>query len=168
MQIQLILRWLSSYLGSVVAFTSWHTLLDQSPQPFNGEALQFFDEDVRRCFSECTAIDTLNVAWQQAQLSLCRGSLGFRSLAKHSSAAYISSLNASSNSSCKHLVASAKQFNELVSPDDALVLDHLKVVQYQKSLSVEIEDHHLGNYLSNKARLLGSISMLTQLSSRLL
>ena len=30
--------------------------------------------DVHHCFSECTAIDTPNVALQQAQLSLSRGS----------------------------------------------------------------------------------------------
>ena len=50
------------------------------PQALIGEALQFFDDDVRRCFSECTAIDTPNFTWQHAQLSLSRGGLGFRSL----------------------------------------------------------------------------------------
>ena len=33
---------------------------------FIGEGLQFFDEDVRHCFSECTVIDAPNVIWQQA------------------------------------------------------------------------------------------------------
>ena len=62
---------------------------------FIGEGLQFFDEDVRHCFSECTVIDAPNVIWQQAQLSLSRGGLGLCSLAKHSSSAYISSLSTS-------------------------------------------------------------------------
>ena len=32
------------------------------PPALIGEALQFFDDDVRRCFSQCNAIDTPNVA----------------------------------------------------------------------------------------------------------
>ena len=108
-------------------------LARSTPPALIGEALQFFDGDVRRCFSECTAMDTPNVAWQQAQLSLSRGGLGLRSLSEHSSAAYISSLSASGvcSSSCKHLAESIKDFNELVSSDDALVLDHLDVVMHQ-------------------------------------
>ena len=66
-------------------------------------------------------------------------------------------------SSCKHLDASVKQFNELASPDDALVLDHFEVVQYQNSLSGKTENHHLGELfdkasLPDKARLL-SVSL---------
>ena len=120
-----------------------------TPPALIGEALQFFDDDVRRCFSECTAIDTPNVAWQQAQLSLSRGGLELRTLSEHSSAAYISSLSASGvcSSSCKHLAESIKDFNELVSSDDDLVLDHLDVVMHQISLSGKIEDHDLRCYL---------------------
>ena len=55
------------------------------------EALQFFDDDVHHCISECTAIDTL----QQAQLIQSRGGLDLSSLSENSSAAYISSLSAS-------------------------------------------------------------------------
>ena len=70
---------------------------------------------------------------------------GLHSLSEHSSAAYISSFSASGvcSSSCKHLAESIKDFNELVSSDDALVLDHLDVVMYQRSLSGKIEDHDL-------------------------
>ena len=120
-------------------------LARSTPPALIGEALQFFDDDVRHCFSECTAIDTPNVTWQQAQLSLSRGGLGLRSLSEHSSAAYISSLSASGvcSSSCKHLAESIKDFNELVSSDDALVLDHLDVVMHQRSLSGKIEDRDL-------------------------
>ena len=138
----LIHRWLCSCLGNVVASASWCTLL-YLPSALIGEALQFSDDDVRRCFSKCTAIDTPNVAWQQAQLSLSRGCLGLRSLSEHSSAAYISSLSASGvcSSSCKHLAESIKDLNELVSSDDALVLDHLDVVMYmyQRSLSAKLK-----------------------------
>ena len=104
MWVLVIPRWLCSCLGNVVASASWCTLLDLPPALI-GDALHFYDDDVRRCFSECTAIDPPIVAWQQAQLSLSRGGLGDRSLSEHSSAAYISSLSASGvcSSSCKHL-----------------------------------------------------------------
>ena len=49
-------------------------LARSTPPAFISEALQFFDNDVHHCFSECTAIDTPNVALQQAQLSLSRES----------------------------------------------------------------------------------------------
>ena len=106
-------------------------------------------------------IDPPNVAWQQAQLSLSRGGLGLRSLSEHSSAAYISSLSASGvcSSSSKHLAEAIKDFNDLVSSDDALVLDHLDVVMHQRSLSGKIEDQDLCVLLDkvslpDKARLL--------------
>ena len=119
MWVLLIHRWLCSCLGNVVASASWCTLLDIPPPPppppsaLIGEALQFFDDDVRRCFSECTTI----AAWQQTQLSLSRGGLGLHSFSEHSSAAYISTLSASGvcSSSCKHLAESIKDYNELVS-----------------------------------------------------
>ena len=146
----------------MVASASWCTLLDLHPPPaLIGEALQFFDDDVHRCFSECTTIVTPNVAWQQAQLRLSRGGLGLCSVSEHSSAAYISSLSASGvcSSSCKHLAESIKDFNELVSSDDTLGLDHLDVVMHQRSLSGKIEDHDLSVlldkvYLPDKAHLL--------------
>ena len=58
-------------------------------------SLELFDENVRRSFSSCTAVDTTDVAWQQAQLSLSRGGLGMRSLSRHSPAAFIASLYSS-------------------------------------------------------------------------
>eukprot|EP00731_Ephydatia_muelleri_P022992 Em0015g575a len=56
------------------------------------ESLQFFDEEVRRCFSTCIAADIPDDHWQQAQLSLSFGGLGFCSLSHHSYAEFISSL----------------------------------------------------------------------------
>ena len=123
----LIHRWLCSCLGNEVASASWSP--HPPPPALIGEALQFIDDDVRSCFSESNTIDTPNVTWQQAQLSLSRRGLGLRSLSEHSSAAYISSLSAPGvcSSSCNHLAESIKDFNELVSSDDALVLDRLVV-----------------------------------------
>ena len=64
---------------------------------------------------------------------------------KHSSAASLSASSACSPS-CKHLAEAIKDFNELVSSDDAVVLDHLDVVNCDASeisLSGKIEDRHL-------------------------
>ena len=43
-------------------------------------------------FSQCTAVDTSDEAWVQAQLSLSNGGLGLRSLATLAAAAYVPSL----------------------------------------------------------------------------
>ena len=48
--------------------------------------------DVRKCFAQCTAVDTSDHAWHQPRLSLSRGGLGLCSLAQHSPAAYIATL----------------------------------------------------------------------------
>ena len=126
-------------------------LARSNPPAFIGEALQLFDDNVCRCFSECTAIDTLS-----------RGGVGLLILSEHSSAAYISSLCASDVCSafCKHLAESIKEFNELVSSDNALVSDHLDVViMYQRSLSGKIENHNLSVLLDNLKACLVPISL---------
>ena len=56
------------------------------------KGLSDIDEDVRKCFAQCTAVDTSDHAWHQARLSLSRSGLRLRSLAQHSPAAYIASL----------------------------------------------------------------------------
>ena len=66
-----------------------------TPPSLISDALSVFDADVRRCFTESTAIDTSQSAWQQAQLSLSRGGLGLCQLSKHSMAAYLASLSSS-------------------------------------------------------------------------
>ena len=59
----------------------------------NNNNNNLFDKDVCQCFSECTALDTSDIDWMQAQLSLSRGGLGLRSLSCHSTAAYLASLS---------------------------------------------------------------------------
>ena len=84
-------------------------------------SLQLFDEvDL----FHCTAVDTTDVAWQQAQLSLSRGGLGMRSLFLHSPAAFIASLCSSGygSPSNHHLSDAIQTFNESVSPSDAIQL----------------------------------------------
>ena len=39
------------------------------------EAFALFDDSVRQCFSECTAVDASASTWQQAQLGLKRGGI---------------------------------------------------------------------------------------------
>ena len=54
--------------------------------------LQKFDTDVCCSFVDYEGVDVPDSAWRQAQLSLRRGEFDVRSLALHSSAAYIASL----------------------------------------------------------------------------
>ncbi|KAL5500379.1 hypothetical protein EMCRGX_G011931 [Ephydatia muelleri] len=125
-------------------------------------SLQLFDEDVRRSFSLCTAVDTTDVAWQQAQLSLSRGGLGMRSLSLHSPAAFIASLCFSGygSPSNHHLSDAIQTFNESVSPSDAIQSDGLvSSTVHQNQLSSKIDIHQFNNILiissvADKARLL--------------
>ena len=125
-------------------------------------SLQLFDEDVRRSFSLCTAVDTTDVAWQQAQLSLSRGGLGMRSLSLHSPAAFIASLCSSDygSPSNHHLSDAIQKFNESVSPSDAIQSDDLvSSTVHQNQLSSKIDIHQFNNIMiissvADKARLL--------------
>ena len=90
------------------------------------QSLQFFDEEVRRCFSTCIAADIPDDHWQQAQLSPSFGGLGFRSLSHHSYAAFISSLWSSSgfgSANNRHLLSAISKFSGLVSPTDAITVE---------------------------------------------
>ena len=65
-----------------------------TPPSLSSEALRAFDGETRSCFSACLAADVTDAAWQQAQLSLSFGGLGLRSLALHSSSAFLASFSA--------------------------------------------------------------------------
>ena len=93
-----------------------------TPPSLAFNALQEFDSDIRLFFSKCTGIDTPDLAWHQAQLSLRRGGLGLHSLAHHSPAAYMASLsnsNSATSTHC-HLASAIAQYNTLVPLSDAL------------------------------------------------
>ena len=111
-------------------------------------ALEAFDHDIRATFSKCTAVDTSNQAWQQAELSLGRGGLGMRSLSRHSPAAYIASLSSSGAGplSQKHLIHAVELFNSLVPLSEAIDIEVLISPFHQKVLSCKI-DNHLFNTL---------------------
>ena len=143
-------------------FCRFAHLARATPPSLAMTSLQLFDEDVRRSFSLCTAIDTTDVAWQQAQLSLSRGGLGMRSLSLHSPAAFIASLCSSGygSPSNHHLSDAIQTFNESVSPSDTIQSDGLVSSSvHQNQLSSKIDIHQFNNILivssvADKARLL--------------
>ena len=54
-------------------FLQVDTLGRTIPPSLAVDALSLFDNEVRQCFADCTAVDIPDPAWQQAQLSLSRG-----------------------------------------------------------------------------------------------
>ena len=62
-----------------------------TPPKLFGAAFQMYDQDVRRRFSSCTAVDTSYAAWRQAIVGLSKGGLGLRSLYQHTPTAYVAS-----------------------------------------------------------------------------
>ena len=113
-------------------------------------------------FCRCIGVDMSDRAWQQAQLSPSRGGLGFRSLSRHSSAAFISSLCSSGFGlqSSHHLSQAIETFNSLVSPADAVSVESLLTSSVsQKYLSGKLDDRVFNILLNSssvadKARLL--------------
>ena len=102
--------------------------------------------DIRRCFSECTEIDTADNDWLQVQLSLGRGGLGLRSLALHSPAAYLASLikAGSLTPSDNYALESITIFNDTVPPVYAISGDLLLHSSLsRKDLSARLENHQL-------------------------
>ena len=92
---------------------------------------------------ECTALDTSDIDWMQAQLSLIRGGLGLRSLSFHSVAAYLASLSSSDfdKSFNLHLSKSIVLFNELVPAADSITEELLATSNLrQHTLCSKIED----------------------------
>ena len=130
-----------------------------TPPSLSIKALELFDIDVRHCFSQCTAVDTSDEAWLQAQLSLSHGGLGLRSLSSHAAAAYIASLCSSDFSSLSslHLTSAIGKFNSSVSPSDVVSVESQP--QIQKALSAKIDDFQFNQLfnsssLADRARLL--------------
>ena len=127
---------------------------------------QCFARIIRLFFSKCTGVDTPDLVWHQAQLSLRRGGLGLRSLAHHSPAAYMASLsnsNSATSTHC-HLASAIAQYNTCVPPSDALsVNDFADHTLSQRQLSNRLEDVQLNNLFdaascADKARLLSTSS----------
>ena len=133
-----------------------------TPPSLCADSLKSFDEDIRLCFTSCLAVDVPDSYWQQAQLSPRFGGLGFRSLALHSPAAFISSLASSELCSPDdiHMHQAVTRFNAQVSPQDSITVGTiLASPPLQKALSKTLDDHIFQSLLSssspvNKARIL--------------
>ena len=114
-----------SLLRQCAGFCKLAHLARGTPPSHAMSALEAFDYDMRTAFTRCTAVDTSNQAWQQAELSLGRGGLGMRSLSRHSPAAYITSLSSSGAGplSQEHLIHAVELFNSLVPSSEAISID---------------------------------------------
>jgi hypothetical protein len=120
-----------------------------------------FDDDVRRSFEECLAIETTETAWKQAKLSLSNGGMGLRSLSEHCSAAYIASFAASVRnlSVGDYLPSAIDHYNERVVDNDAI--ESTLLVENrprQRNLSAAIDKRTLASLIetasaADKARL---------------
>ena len=130
-------------LRQCAAFCKLVHLARSTPPSYVADGLALFDKDVRQCFSKCTALDTSDIDWMQAQLSVSRGGLGLRSLSCHSIAAYLTSLRSSGfdKSFNLHLSESIVLFNELVPAADSITEELLATSNLrQYTLSSKIED----------------------------
>ena len=134
------------------------------PPNLDQSALAAFDDNVRACFMECTAIDLSPncPAWKQAALSLSHGGLGLPSVFLHCSAAYISSISASSLTTSFHhnsLRPSIFIMPRLVSPNEALSSTFDSIHTNRHVLSQNLDDKQFqsllqSSTLADRARLL--------------
>ena len=126
------------------------------------DELHAFDQQVRHTFTECQAIHTTDSSWKQAQLSSSRGGLGLRSLAHHSTAAFIASISTAglASPSDNFLVEVVNSYNTSVPPECAVDIDSLATTPCrQLTLSTTLESTQFNSLLSEsstaeKARLL--------------
>ena len=130
------------------------------------DELHAFDQQVRHTFTESQAIHTTDSSWKQAQLSLSRGGLGLRSLAHHSTAAFIASISTAGlpSPSDNFLVEAVNVYNMSVPPESAVDVDSLATTPCrQHTLSATLESTQFNSLLTesstaDKARLL-SVSL---------
>ena len=85
-------------LRSCAGFSKMVYSMRVVPASFHADALRTFDAKVRACFEQFTCLHPDDEQWAQANLSTDSGGLGLRSLAQHSSAAFLAS-----RSSCVEL-----------------------------------------------------------------
>eukprot|EP00731_Ephydatia_muelleri_P005262 Em0002g1438a len=143
-----------------------------TPPSLSHAALQLYDQDVRRCFSSCTAVDTSDVAWKQSMLGLSKGGLGLRSLHHHAPAAYIASVCSSGfgSKTNDHLCSAVAYFNPNVPPDMALQIDAiLSAPSVQQNKLSSMLDTHMFNLISETHGAWGkeAVEAFSQLASRL-
>ena len=132
-----------------------------TPSTLTSKAFGLIDDDIQMTFCQCIGVDMSNAAWQQAQLSLSRGGLGFRSLSHHSTTAFISS-KCSSGFGLHYLSQAVEFFNCLVSPANAVSIESLLIsLACQNSLCSKLDDFDLllnSSSVADKACLLSVVS----------
>ena len=145
------------------AFCKLVHLARATPSTLTSKVFALIDDDIRMTFCRCIGVDMSDTAWQQAQLSPSRGGLGFRSLFRHSSAAFISSLCSSGFGlqSSHHLSQAIETFNSLVSPADAVSVESLLTSSVsQKYLSGKLDDR-VFNMLLNSSSVADKVRLLS-------
>ena len=60
-------------LRNCASFCKLVSLIRATPPCFINTTLQSNDATIRHSFAECTGVDTMDIAWKQAQLSLRMG-----------------------------------------------------------------------------------------------
>ena len=95
-----------------------------TPPTLIKSSLSEFDDSIHHCFTECLALNLSpqSSGWKQACLSLSRGGLGLRSVAVHSTAAYLGSVSSSSPdlASSHYVINALNLFNLQVSAEDTV------------------------------------------------
>ena len=140
-----------------------------TPPTLIKSSLSEFDDSIHHCFTECLALNLSpqSYGWKQACLSLSRGGLGLRSVAVHSTAAYLGSVSSSSPdlASSHYVIDALNLFNLPVSAEDTVSIPLPTKSHFQHDLSQRIENcqfHALyySGSLADRAHLLSISSAL--------
>ncbi|KAL5463490.1 hypothetical protein EMCRGX_G032386 [Ephydatia muelleri] len=150
-------------LRKCAAFCKMTHISRVTPPTLIKSSLSEFDDSIHHCFTECLALNLSpqSSGWKQACLSLSRGGLGLRSVAVHSTAAYLGSVSSSSPdlASSHYVIDALNLFNLQVSAEDTVSIPLPTKSHFQHDLSQRIENcqfHALYNSgsLADRARLL--------------
>ncbi|KAL5477585.1 hypothetical protein EMCRGX_G024399 [Ephydatia muelleri] len=150
---------LGPFLGLYINFAKCEVFGKAELSAFPSE----ISKRIHHCFTECLALNLSpqSSGWKQACLSLSRGGLGLRSVAVHSTAAYLGSVSSSSPdlASSHYVIDALNLFNLQVSAEDTVSIPLPTKSHFQHDLSQRIENcqfHALYNSgsLADRARLL--------------
>ena len=136
-QIALLLRHCATFCKLV-------HLARSTPPALVSEGLALFDEEVRRYFTDCVAIDASDSDWLQVQLCLSRPRLGLSKLALHCSAAYLTSIIRAGGADPRgeFTLQTITTYNSLVPPESSISVESLLDLGLsQIKLSSSFDDH---------------------------
>ena len=131
-------------LRKCAAFCKMSHISRVKPPTLIKPSLSLFDDSIHHCFTECLALNLSpqSCGWKQADLSLSRGGLGLRSVAVHSTAAYLGSISSSSPDlvSSHYVIDAINLFTLQVSAEDTLSIPLPMKSHLQHELSQRIEN----------------------------